>query len=68
MYLARNSNGCLFLHEQKPLRVKTNKDKGYWESNGTKMPISLKTPYPRWSDEPLPVRLQADWITDSIND
>ena len=68
MYLARNSNGCLFLHEQNPLRIKTNKDKGYWESNGTKMPISLKTPYPRWSDEPLPVRLQADWITNSIND
>lgn len=68
MYLARNSNGCLFLHEQKPLRIKTSKDKGYWESNGTKMPLTLKTPYPRWSDEPLPVRLQADWITESIND
>ena len=68
MYLARNSNGVLFLHEQKPQRIKINKDKGYWESNGNKMPISLKTPYPRWKDEPMPVRLQADWITDSIND
>lgn len=68
MYLARNSNGCLFLHEQKPKRVKTDKDKGYWESKGNKMSCTLKTPYPRWKDEPMPVRLQADWITDSIND
>lgn len=66
MYLARNSNGVLFLHEQKPLRIRINKNKGYWESNGTKMPISLKTPYPRWNDEPLPVRLQADWIRRSV--
>lgn len=65
MYLARNSNGCLFLHEQKPQRVRINNDKGYWESKGYKMPCSLKTPYPRWSDEPLPVRLQADWISET---
>lgn len=37
MYLARNSNGCLFLHEQKPLRIRINKDKGYWESKGYKL-------------------------------
>ena len=68
MYLARNSNGCLFLYEKKPKRIRTSKDNGYWESDGGKMPFSLKTPYPRWQDEPIPVRLEADWINETLND
>ena len=64
MYLARNKNGCLFLHEQKPIR-RTNGEKGWWESTGTKMEIQSKAQHPRWQDEPIPVSLQADWITES---
>lgn len=68
MYLARNSNGVLFLHEQKPQRVRINNDKGYWESKGYKMPIENRTPYPRYQDEPIPVLLQVDWITESTKE
>lgn len=64
MYIARNSNGCLWLFAKKPKRIAT-KTGGYWTSSGEKMPICNNTPYPRWSDEPLPVRLQADWIAET---
>lgn len=64
MYIARNSNGVLYLHAEKPHRV-TLANKGYWVSNGSKMPITSTKPYPRWQDEPIPVSLQADWINES---
>lgn len=63
MYLARNSNGCLFLHEQKPTRVQLA-GKGWWHSTGAKMPYEMKNVL-TWKDEPLPVRLEADWINES---
>lgn len=60
MYLARNSNGCLWLFTEKPIRVR-EADGGYWHSEGNKMPVELKGVL-TWKDEPLPVRLEADWI------
>lgn len=60
MYLARNSNGCLFLHEQKPTRAQLA-GKGYWISTGAKMPVEIENVL-EWKDEPLPVRLEVDWI------
>ena len=63
MYIARNSNGCLWLFANKPKRVKT-KDGGYWEANGNKMPIELRGVL-SWKDEPVPVRLQSDWVNES---
>lgn len=66
MYLVCNSNGCLFLHEKKPHRVKINASKGYWESSGASMPLSVKMMHPRWQDEPIPVRLESDWINESL--
>ena len=68
MYIARNSNGCLFLYEQKPTRVRTGADKGYWTSNGVKMPMSGKMTHPRWQDEPIPVRLESDWINETLKE
>lgn len=67
MYLARNSNGCLFLHSEKPIRRQIG-SKGWWESTGGKMEIKSKAMHPRWQDEPIPVSLQADWINESIKD
>lgn len=64
MYLARNSNGCLFLHAEKPSRRQIG-NKGWWESTGGKMEIKSKAMHPRWQDEPIPVSLQADWIAES---
>lgn len=64
MYLARNSNGCLWLHQLKPRRVKVG-NKGYWISNGAKMIITSRATHPRWEDEPIPVQLQSDWINES---
>lgn len=64
MYLTRNSNGCLFLHEQLPHRVTLN-GKGFWESKGAKMPINeTKKKITRncylpitWEDEPMQVEI-----------
>lgn len=64
MYIARNSNGCLWLFANKPKRVKTDKG-GYWEVEGVKMPIELRNTL-RWEDEPIPVRLEADWIRETL--
>lgn len=64
MYIARNSNGCLWLFANKPKRVKT-KAGGYWEAEGAKMGIELRNTL-RWEDEPLPVRLEADWIRETL--
>lgn len=67
MWIARNSNGCVWLHDQKPTRIASDKG-GYWVSDGHKMPIALRTPHPRWCDEPVPVKLTADWITESTKE
>lgn len=56
MYLARNSNGCLWLHTEKPQRITIN-GKGYWHSAGYKMPINSRSIYPRWQDQPIPVEI-----------
>lgn len=63
MWLARNSNGVLYLHEYRPHRVKIGA-KGYWHSDGAKMPVQFKGVL-TWNDEPIPVRLEADWINES---
>ena len=60
MYLARNSNGCLWLFAKKPIRV-TQGDGGYWTTDGEKMQIELKGVL-TWKDEPFPVGLEADLI------
>lgn len=65
MYLARNSNGCLWLFSTKPQRIITASG-GYWHADGPKMPVSLKNVL-TWRDSPLPVRFEADWIRESIN-
>ncbi len=65
MYLAKNSNGCLFLHEQKPQRIQVA-GKGYWQSAGAKMPIT-QSPFVgcdgkdhlTWEHEPVPVTLTS---------
>jgi hypothetical protein len=67
MYIARNSNGCLFLHEKKPRRVMIH-GKGWWHSEGHKMPLTMQCSRPAWNDEPVPVRMMADWISELIDE
>lgn len=69
MYLARNSNGCLWLFTEKPSRITAKNGSGFWTSDSPHMPVDkFISPYPRWQDEPIPVRLEADWIRESIKE